>query len=212
MIFGGIRSLLVIALGAVILIALARVAWRKWKKAYMPKPDGSKMTIFGISIPNWDGIKAFAIGVKNFFTVGLANWYDRLKLFFHNIHDTLFGKKGAFKNMDQTKNTLRKVGMSLIIGWANQKFGGWLVKALVWVLNIAFPGAGSIVYFISELIRMLIVFITTQVMLIWNNKKAAEEEKADNIMTGANVSSKKIIKQMRSKLLAASAPIKPFNG
>ena len=212
MIFGGLGKLLVIALGAVILIALARVAWRKWKKAYMPKPDGSKMTIFGISIPNWDGIKAFAIGLKNFFTVGLPNWYDRLKLFFQGIHNTLFGKKGAFKNMAQTKNTLRKIVGALIIGWAKKTFGGLLVKALIWVLNIAFPGAGSIVNFIVELIPAIITFISTQLMIMWSNKKAAEEEKADNIMTGANASSKKIIKQMRSKLLAMSAPIKPFNG
>lgn len=194
MIFGGIGKLLVISLGAVILIALARIGWRKWKKAYMPKPDGSKMTIFGISIPNWDGIKAFAIGVKNFFTVGLANWYDRLKLFFHNIHDTLFGKKGAFKNMAQTKNTLRKIIGALIIGWTKKAFGGLLVKALLWVLSIAFPPAGAIVNFIVKLIPEIITFISTQLMIMWSNKKAVEEEKADNIMTGAKTTSKKIVK------------------
>ncbi len=49
-------------------------------------------------------------------------------------------------------------------------------------------------------------------MIMWSNKKAVEDEKADNIMTGVKTSSKKIIKQMRSKLLSMSAPIKPFKG
>ena len=47
-------SLFWIAIGGLIIIALLRIAWRKWKKTYMPKPDGEKMSIFGIEIPGWD--------------------------------------------------------------------------------------------------------------------------------------------------------------
>jgi hypothetical protein len=51
---GGITGLLFTIIGGLILITLARIALRKWCDAYMPKPDGSKMTIFGIEIPGWD--------------------------------------------------------------------------------------------------------------------------------------------------------------
>lgn len=47
-------SLFWIAIGGLIIIALLRIAWRKWKKTYMPKPDGERMSIFGIEIPGWD--------------------------------------------------------------------------------------------------------------------------------------------------------------
>lgn len=47
-------NLIWIAVGGLIIIALLRIAWRKWKAAYMPKPDGEKMSIFGIEIPGWD--------------------------------------------------------------------------------------------------------------------------------------------------------------
>lgn len=50
---GGITGLMFTIIGGLILIALARIAFRKWADAYMPKPDKSKMTIFGVEIPGW---------------------------------------------------------------------------------------------------------------------------------------------------------------
>jgi hypothetical protein len=91
-------NLIFTVVGALILITLTRMAFRKWRKTYMPEPDGSKLTIFGIPIPGWDMIKAFAIGVRNFFMVGLPNMFDTLKMYFGKIHRKLFGRKGILRN------------------------------------------------------------------------------------------------------------------
>jgi hypothetical protein len=177
MLFGGIGGILVTVLGALILISLARIGLQKWKDAYMPRtdPNAQQTTIFGIPIPNWDQIKAIGIGIWNFFNVGLLNWYDRLKLFFGNIHKSLFGKKGAFKNMIQTKNTLRKIVGAFIIG-VTKKVWGWIVNILLWVLNLIAPGAPAIIVFLIKLIPAIMTFIETQVMLAWSNSKADSEE------------------------------------
>ena len=50
---GGIAPIAFTIIGGLILITLARLAMKKWTDTYMPKPDGSKMSIFGIPIPGW---------------------------------------------------------------------------------------------------------------------------------------------------------------
>lgn len=116
MMLGGIASFAFIAIGALILITLARMALQKWKDTYMPKPDGSKLTIFGISIPGWDTIKALGIGIKNFITVGLPNHFNRLQKFFGKMKKSLFGKGGILEDMAATKNALRRIIAAWIIG------------------------------------------------------------------------------------------------
>lgn len=96
--FGGISSMLFTIIGGLILITLARMALRKWKTTYMPKTDGSTMSIFGIPIPGWDEMKAIGLGIWNFITVGIPNQFDKLSHFFGNVKQQLFGKKGIFKN------------------------------------------------------------------------------------------------------------------
>jgi len=91
-------NLIFTVVGALILITLTRMAIRKWRKTYMPEPDGSKLAIFGIPIPGWDMIKAFAIGVRNFILVGLPNMFDTLKMYFGKLHRRLFGRKGILRN------------------------------------------------------------------------------------------------------------------
>ena len=173
MLFGGIGNILVTVLGALILISLARIGLRKWRETYMPRtdPNAEQTTIFGIPIPNWEQMKAIGIGIWNFFNVGLVNWYDRIKLFFGNIHKSLFGKKGAFKNMIQTRNTLRKILGALIMGIV-KKIAGFLVSIVLSVLNFIAPGAPAIVEFLIKLIPAVITFIGTQIMLAWSNSKA----------------------------------------
>ena len=79
---GGVQGFVFAAIGGLILITLARVALRKWKKAYMPKTDKSTMTIFGVKIPGWAEMKALGIGIYNFFTVGIPIYWEKLKGFF----------------------------------------------------------------------------------------------------------------------------------
>lgn len=197
--FRGIGGLLVPVLGGLILISLARIGLRKWKKTYMPKSDGSTATIFGIKIPNWGGIKAIGMGLWNFFNVGLVNMWDRLKLFFGNIHNSLFGKKGAFKDMIETKNSLRKIFWAFVIGLA-KKAWGWIVDAICLVLDIFLPGSGRLGKFLLKLIPAVFTFISTQIMLAWSNKKAAAESNVEQMKQAAKTEAggAKMLKKLKS--------------
>ena len=82
-------------------------------------------------------MKAVGIGLWNFFTVGLANHWDRLKLFFYNIKESLFGKKGAFKNMIWVRHTLRRIIFAWIIG-QTKKVGGKVLGLILKIIGWAF--------------------------------------------------------------------------
>ena len=178
MMLGGIGKFALFALGALLLIGLVRFAVSKWAEAYMPKPDGSKMTIFGVEIPGWDKMKAVGLGIYNFFTIGVKNQYTRLKHFIGRIKESMFGKKGAFRDATETKNTLRKIGIAYLIG-ATKKLGGSGVKLLLRgigaVLNIFLPGSGLILNFIANFGPLIYSFVTTQILLMWSNHKANVE-------------------------------------
>lgn len=161
---GGITGLIFKVIGGLILIALARIALKKWKEAYMPPTDGSTMTIFGFQIPGWDTIKAIGIGIYNFVTVGLMNHYDRLKLFFGNLHNQLFGKKGAIRSMAQVRHILRRIVWAWIIGQTKKAVRGlcdWLLDILAVPLNALAPGAGLVLKFLIKLLPEIYSFITT---------------------------------------------------
>ncbi len=85
LLMGGIAPIAFTIIGGLILITLARLALKKWSDTYMPKPDGSKMSIFGVPIPGWDKMKSIGLGIWNFVTVGLPNYWDRLKHFMGNV-------------------------------------------------------------------------------------------------------------------------------
>ena len=185
--FGGLTGFLFTVIGGLILIALARVALSKWKKTYMPKTDGKTSTIFGIPIPGLSTMKALAIGIRNFVMVGIPNGIARLKLFFRKIWKSLFGGKGAFKNAEQTRHTLRRIIGALIIGMTKKAVGTavkWLVIGLGTVLNIFLPGAGSALIFLAKFMPAIVTFIATQVMLLWSKKKAAKEEQFKATLAG----------------------------
>ena len=78
---GGVKSIVFVAIGGLILISLARIALKKWKDKYMPKTDKSKMTIFGIRVPGLAEIKALVIGIKNFF-MDLPIYWAKVTTFF----------------------------------------------------------------------------------------------------------------------------------
>lgn len=134
-----------IVVGGILLITLARMAFRAWSNKFMPKSDGSKFKIFGLEIPGLGEIKAFGLGIWNTITVGLPNLWDRVKLFFGKIHKQLFGKKGMFRDAIETRNTLRKIAGAFIIGIAKKVAAsgpmGWLWKLLGFLLGLI-PGAG----------------------------------------------------------------------
>lgn len=172
--------------------------------------DGNNMTILGIKIPNWEQIKAFGIGLYNFFRFGLLNYVDRIKYFFNKIYKSLFGKKGAFKNMIETKNTLRKIGLAFLIGLGKKHLGGIIVLILTKVLDIFCPGAGTIAYFLIKLVPALLTFISTQVMLAWSNKTASAEQQAKQAEAAQLAYSKKMIVQMKRNVLSMAYAVKPF--
>ena len=174
MFLGGVGKFLIFSLGALILIGLARFAIGKWAKAYMPKSDGSKMTIFGVEIPGWDKMKAIGLGIYNFFTVGVKNQYMRLKHFIGRIKESMFGKKGAFRDATETKNTLRKIGIAYLIG-ATKKVSGKIFGAVAAVLSFFFPAAGPVLSIITKWFPLIYSFVTTQIMLMWSNHKADVE-------------------------------------
>ena len=130
MLLGGVGKVIFTIIGGLILITLARMAIKKWSDTYMPKNDGSTMSIFGIPIPGWSTMKALGLGIWNFITVGLPNYWDRLRRFVGNIKKQLFGKKGIFRDGIETRNTLRKILWAIGIGFAKQKLSGPIAKIL----------------------------------------------------------------------------------
>lgn len=175
LIFGGpIGMIMFTVVGGLILITLARMALRKWADTYMPKKDGSKMSVFGFQIPGWDTIKALGIGIRNFILVGLPNIWNKLKVFVGSIKKTLFGKKGMFKDAIETKYSLIKIFSALAIA-NTQKVGGILFKLLFKALSFI-PFVGPFFGFLADFGPMIYTFVATQLMLIFTGKAASVEQ------------------------------------
>lgn len=212
LLMGGIAPIAFTIIGGLILITLARLALRKWRNTYMPKSDGSTFSIFGIPIPGWDTLKAIGLGIWNFITVGLPNYWDRLKFFFGDMKKKkLFGKKGIFKDLITTKYNLIRIFAAIIIGHT-KKAAGWIVAAIGFILNLFLPGAGSALIFISKFVPAIFAFIMTQVMAVWAGKKAAAEKQAQGMAANQMASGKSQVKHFRSMLLANAKGVKPFKG
>ena len=210
LLMGGIAPIAFTIIGGLILITLARLALKKWSDTYMPKPDGSKMSIFGIPIPGWDTMKSIGLGIWNFVTVGLPNYWDRLKHFMGNVKKSLFGRNGALRDTIETKNTFRKIIGALIIA-NTKKYGGWLLKILGFALSFI-PGVGPVAKFIIEFAPALYTFISTQIMLIWSNNKASAERAAKAQAANQMASGKSQVEHFRTALLANAKGVKPFKG
>lgn len=196
--------------GGLILVTLARMAMSKWAATYMPKGDGSKMSIFGFEIPGWDAIKSFGIGIWNWVTVGLPNWWNRLKGFISGIKKTLFGKKGMFKDAIETKYALIKIFAALLIA-NTQKVGGLFVKLLFKALSFI-PFVGPVFGFLAEFGPMIYTFVATQLMLIFTGKSASVEQEKKLIMMNQQATGRSFAKKMRTELIANAKKIQPFKG
>lgn len=200
LIFGGpIGMIMFTIVGGLILITLARMAMKKWSDTYMPKPDGSKFSIFGIPIPGWDKMKAIGLGIWNFITVGLPNYWDRLTNFIGNVKKQLFGKKGMFRDAIETRNTIRKIVGALIIA-NTKKAGGVVAKYLLKALGLCFcwvPGVKPVCDFLAEFGPAIYTFVSTQIMLIWSNKKADAERGAQAMAADQMATGKSQVKHFR---------------
>ena len=212
MFFGGIGSKIITVLGAIVLITLARMAMSKWAQTYMPQSDGSTMTILGFQIPGWSMIKSFGLGIWNWVTVGLPNWWNRIKVFASKIKRMLFGKKGMFKNMSTTWHTLRRLVGAFIIGQTKQ-VGGKIVSVILKIIGWALcwiPGVKPVCDFLAEFGPALFTFISTQIMLIWSKGKATAEQtlaadKAAQFATGTAM-----VRKLEAQIEGMGKGVKPF--
>ena len=200
----------IIALGGLILITLARAVIGKWKKTYMPKTDGSTMTIFGFQIPKWAEMKAFAIGIKNFVLVGLPTLWNKLKLFIGGVKDKLFGKKGIFRSMAWAKYTLKRIVTALILGWA-KKGMGIVFKILGFALSFI-PGFGPALKLLCDLMPLIITFVTNQIVSIMGKNQALGEMQIDQAVIGQFANTKKYIDKFTKDIQAASSRVFLFKG
>ena len=211
LLMGGIAPIAFTIIGGLILITLARMALRKWKNTYMPKNDGSTMSIFGIPIPGWSTLKALGLGIWNFITVGLPNYWDRLKFFFGDMKKKLFGKKGILKDGITIKYNLIRIFSAIIIGHT-KKAAGWIVAAIGFILNLFLPGAGSALIFISKFVPAIFTFVMNQVMALWAGKAASAEKQAQNMAANQMATGKSKIAHFKGMLLSNAKGIKPFKG
>lgn len=214
LLMGGIAPIAFTIIGGLILITLARLALKKWSDTYMPKPDGSTMSILGIPIPGWDTMKSIGLGIWNFVTVGLPNQFNRLKHFIGNVKKQLFGKKGAFRDSIETKNTLRKIIGALIVA-NTKKAGGAMASIILKVLGLCFcwiPGVQPVCNFLAEFGPALYTFISTQIMLLWSNNKAKAERAAKDQAANQMATGQSQIKHFRTVLLSNAKGVKPFKG
>ena len=203
-------SLMLIVVGGLLIISLVRLAIRKWAEAYMPQTDGSTMTIFGFKMPGWDTIKAIGIGVWNWITVGLPNYWERLKFFFGDIYRKLFGKKGLLKNGARTMSVLKRIVWAWIIGIAKKGYG-WFFQILSFALSFI-PGCGPVLSFICKLLPAVITFIWTQIMLMWSKKGAETEEDFKSQLAAQKLTGKKAVAKLKADVLKSSRNVKPFKG
>ena len=210
MLFGGIGGIIFTIIGGLLLITIARLALAKWKQTYMPQTDGSQMSIFEIPIPGWDSMKAIGLGIWNFITVGLPNYWDRLSNFIGNVKKQLFGKKGMFRDAIETRNTLRKIIGALIIA-NTKKVGGILIKILGFALSFI-PGVGPFAKFLIEFAPVVYTFISTQIMLLWSNGKANAERAQQAAQANVEQMTASKSQKLKSSLLANAKGIKPFKG
>lgn len=146
--------------GGLVLITLARVALRQWKKKYMPTTDPRTFTILGVPIPGVNTIKAIGLGIWNFIVVGIPEYYGRIKNFFGKIYNELFGKNGCIRNVDMMVLTLKKIVAAWIIGHTKKAVGGWIGKLLLKLAKVI-PGWGTALAFVAELAPQLYSFIAT---------------------------------------------------
>ena len=120
----------------------------------------------------------------------------------------MFGKKGVFRNAARTKSTLFRILGAWIVGQTKQ-VGGWLVKILFKALSFI-PFVGPVFAFLSEFGPAVYTFITTQLLLIWQNKQAESEESAEQLAAGQKARGESMMKKINMQLHTLSKKVVPF--
>ena len=198
-----------IVVGGLILVTLFRLAFKKWKKTYMPETnDKGGFSILGFKIPGFAQMKSIGLGLYNFFTIGLVNHWTRLSKFFKKWKDKLFGKQGAFGGMRQTMHTLRRIGLAWAIGQGKKVVGG-LAKALSFLVSFI-PGWGPALAFLIKFIPAICTFFATQIMLIWSKKKMQGQMAMDAAFKAQGASGKNMVAKLTSELISLGKNLRPF--
>ena len=120
----------------------------------------------------------------------------------------MFGKKGVFRNAARTKSTLFRILGAWIVGQTKQ-VGGWLVKILFKALSFI-PFVGPVFAFLSEFGPAIYTFITTQLLLIWQNKQAESEEDVEQLAAGQKARGESMMKKINTQLHTLSKKVVPF--
>ena len=207
---GGPMGFLMIVVGGLILITLARAAWRKWKKENMPDPQQTEdgPTILGFRIPGVKFLKDLGIGIFNFVTVTLPIYMKKIGGFLKGVYNDLFGKKGCLRNSDMVVLTLKKIGLAWIIAHT-KKVGGWIVALLGKLISLI-PGFGPIASFLIEFAPMVYTFITTQIMLYWSSKKEEGIQQAETYSQKMRKQQRIAVKKLRKGLISYLSGIHSF--
>ena len=179
MLFGGLLySLVFIAVGALILITLARKLWNSLVEQYYPDPtpedEQTHLVVFGIEIPFVQEIMDFGKFIWNLLTVGIPDAWDTLTLWYYQIKNFLFGRKGYFKDMVAIRHTARRIVDAFILGLKKKAFG-WLWDILCTVVSFI-PGVGPFVVFLMRLVPAIITFIENQINAAWAKKQQEVDE------------------------------------
>lgn len=74
------------------------------------------------------------------------------------------------------------------------------------------PGVGPFAKFLIDFAPAVYTFITTQLMLLWSNKKASAEQQAQNMAANQMASGKSQVAHFRGMLLNNAKGVKPFKG
>ena len=123
-------------------------------------------------------MKNFMVGIRNFFTVGLPSIWMKVKGFFGRVSKLLTGRNSPLGSRRRLMDTLDRIVNAWIIGIA-KKAAGAVVDAILAVINIFFPGAGTATKLLITIVPSLLSFILTQIMLIKKDSDLDSDMKMD---------------------------------
>lgn len=201
--------------GGLILITLTRMALKKWSDTYMPKSSSSSggISIFGIRIPGLQQVINLGLGIYNFFRVGVMNGIDRLKVFFKGVTNSLFGRKGPFKDLATTMNSLKRIVLAWIIGNTKKVGGGavkWIMIGLSYILDIFLPGSGVVLRFLSKLAPLIYAYIANKIAGAWADAKTNSEKRFNDHMKVAKGISADFVKKLTLEIRNAGQGVISF--
>ena len=192
-------NLAFLVIGGLVFLTLLRIGIKKWKDTYMPRPDGSRLTIFGVEIPGWDKIKAFGIGMYNFVRFGLPNWFGKIKLWINKTNKFLFGKKGLFKDFTTTKYSIIRILAAVAISMTKQ-VGGALMSLFMTALSFI-PFVGPVFKVLSKIGPLIYAYIANKIVGHWSKVNMKEEFDLDAALAGQNARTKEGAQKLANEVL-----------